>query len=277
MNTGARIAVHRPLSGLGASLKTECMKIQKARTFKITTAIYLFLMVVCGFFMFILKDPDMAKSLGLIGAKAQILGGKADWPSLINLSLLMVSVGGLVIFGFIFVWIFGREFTDKTVYDILALPTSRTSLVAGKLIAAAGWAVTLILSGIALTLAIGGILQLPGWSGQLAADGIMRTIMTGLLTIIVCIVFAPVACVFRGYLPAVGCIFLVLLFGEILNTLGYGLYYPWAIPMSYSGAAQAMTGTAGEAVGAAGYLLVGLTGVLSAAATGVWWRSADHP
>ena len=75
--------------------------------------------------MYILKDPERERQMGLVGAKAQVIGGAADWPSFIDLILIMLSVGGLIIFGFIFVWIFGREFTDKTVYDLLSLPTSR--------------------------------------------------------------------------------------------------------------------------------------------------------
>ncbi len=55
-----------------------------------------------------------ARKLGLIGAKAQVFSGAADWSSFFDLGLIMTSVGGLAIFGFIFVWIFGREFTERS-------------------------------------------------------------------------------------------------------------------------------------------------------------------
>jgi len=107
------------------------------KTLWITALAFLLLTFVGGLFMFILKNPQQAHHLGLLGAKAEIFAGSADWPNFFNLMLLMVSVGGLVTFGFIFVWVFGREFGDKTVYDMLSLPTSRVTIVIAKIITAA--------------------------------------------------------------------------------------------------------------------------------------------
>ncbi len=226
--------------------------------------------------MFILKDPELARRLGLIGAKAEIFGGSADWPSFFNLVLLMVSVGGLVIFGFIFVWVFGREFGDKTVYDILSLPTSRVTIVVAKIITAAYWSVALILLVFVLMLGIGAVLQLPGWSAATVLNGLEQMVVTGLLATLLAIPFSLVASVTRSYLPAVGCIFLVLLFGQVFNTLGYGQYFPWDIPALYSGAAEALTGEAATSPGLISYILVGLVSVFSLVTTGVWWRYADQ-
>ncbi|MEV0143917.1 MULTISPECIES: ABC transporter permease [unclassified Nonomuraea] len=36
------------------------------------------------------------------------------------------------------IWLFGREFSDHTAKDLLALPTSRTAIVAAKFVVAAG-------------------------------------------------------------------------------------------------------------------------------------------
>src|SRR5699024_1298166 len=43
----------------------------------------------------------------------------------INLHAQMIAVGGIFVFGFVTSWIFGREYADKTVTDLLALPYSR--------------------------------------------------------------------------------------------------------------------------------------------------------
>ena len=78
-------------------------------------------------------------SLGLAGAKAQLAGVTADWPGYLALLGQTVAVGGFLIFGMTVIWIFGREFSDRTAKDLLALPTSRIAIVAAKFAVAAAW------------------------------------------------------------------------------------------------------------------------------------------
>ncbi len=259
-----------------SAVGVEFQKVKRSKTLWMTALVFVFINLIGGLFMFILKDPELARSLGLVGAKAQLFGGTADWPSFFNLMLLLGSIGGLVIFGFIFIWIFGREFGDRTVYDMLSLPTSRLTIVFAKVVTAAAWSIALILGVFVLTLGIGAVLQLPQWSADTAVNGLSSLLVTALLTIIICITFALIASITRGYLPAVGAIFLVLLLGEVLGRLGYGQYFPWTIPMLYSGAADALTGGTPASLGLVSYLLAGLTGVLSYILTAAWWRNADQ-
>lgn len=264
------------VSEIAPALWVELQKVRRSKTLWITALGFFFVVLICGLFMYILKDPEQARRLGIIGAKAQIFGGSANWPSFFNLALLMVSLGGLIIFGFIFVWVFGREFGDKTVYDMLSLPTSRVTIVIAKIITAAYWSVALILVVFILMLGIGAILQLPEWSAATAWNGLGRLLGTGSLTILLCIPFALVASFTRGYLPAVGCIFLVLILGQVISQLGNGQYFPWTIPMLYSGAAEALTGKTFTPLGVISYILVGLVGIVSLISTGAWWRYADQ-
>jgi ABC-2 type transport system permease protein len=258
------------------SLWVEFQKVRRSKTLWITVLAISLATFIGGLFMFILKDPEQARRLGLVGAKAQIFGGTADWPSFFNLMLLLTSVGGLIIIGFIFVWIFGREFSDKTVYDMLSLPTSRVTFVIAKIITAAYWSLALILLVFILMLGIGAILQLPGWSVVTTLNGLALLLGTGVLTILICIPFALVASFTRGYLPAVGCIFLVLILGQVISQLGNGQYFPWTVPMLYSGAAEALTGKAAAPLGPVSYILVSFVGVLSLVLIGVWWQCADQ-
>jgi len=106
--------------------------------------------------------------------------------------------------------------------------------------------------------------------------GLALLLGTGALTVLVCIPFALMASVARGYLPAVGGIFLVLVLGQIISQIGYGQYFPWNIPMMYSGAAQTLSGKPAAPLGFVSYLLVALVGIISIIVTGAWWRYADQ-
>jgi ABC-2 type transport system permease protein len=258
------------------ALWVELKKAMRSKTLWMTALGIVIVALIAGLFMFILKDPEQAKRLGIVGAKAQIFGGTADWPSFFNLILTLLGVGGLIIFGFIFVWVFGREFSDKTVYDILSLPTSRMSIVLSKVITAASWSFTLILLVFILMLGIGAMLQLPGWSAAVVWHGFGLLLATGLMTVILCLPFSLVASFTRGYLPAMGCIFLVMILGEVITQLGNGAYFPWTVPLLYSGAAEALSGKVAEPLGFISYILVALTGIVSLFITLIWWRYADQ-
>jgi ABC-2 type transport system permease protein len=264
------------LKELAGAQEVEYIKIRRSKTLWLTIMAFVVLTVIGGLFMFILKDPDRARQLGLIGAKAQIFGGTADWLNFFNLMFLLVSIGGIIIFGFIFVWIFGREYSDKTYYDILSLPTPRVIIVIAKIITAAYWSMSLILLVFVLLLGIGLVLQLPGGSASVILHGLTLLSGTGALTVVICIPFGFVASFTRSYLPAIGGIFLVMVLGQIISQIGYGQYFPWNIPMMYSGAAQALSGKTAPPLGLVSYLLVLLVGVAAIIITGGWWRYADQ-
>jgi ABC-2 type transport system permease protein len=257
-------------SGLTAALWVEMQKVRHSKTLWLTALVSLFLPLVGGLFMFILKNPELAHRLGLLGTKAQLMGGTADWPGYFSQLLLMNSVGGLVIFGFIFVWLFGREFNEKTYYDLLSLPTSRTALVTAKLMTGLIWSISLLVLVYGVGLGLGALLHLPGGSTSLALNGLLHLLVTGGLTVLLVIPFSLVASLTRGYLPAIGGIFLVLVLAQVSNTLGYSLWFPWAIPALYNG----LTGDA--APGLISYLLVFLVGLISALGAALWWKYADQ-
>ena len=59
---------------------------------------------------------------------------------------------------------------------------------------------------------------------------------------------------------------------QVVATLGYGAWFPWAVPSLLSGTG----GPGAGAVGVAGLLSVLVVGVASGAATVLWWERADH-
>ena len=266
----------RIINETSSALWVEMQKVRHSKTLWASILAFAFITLICGLFMFILEDPERAHSLGLLGAKAQIFGGSADWPSFFSLMLVMVSVGGLVVFGLIFIWIFGREFSEKTIYDMLSLPTSRVTIVIAKTITAGCWSLALVVLAFLIMLGVGAVLQLPGGSTAMILDGLKTLLVTGCLTVILCIPFGLAASLTRGYLPAVGCIFLIIVLDQIVDRLGYGPYFPWDIPALYSGAAEALTGATPVPLGPISYVLVGLVSIIGILAVSLWWKYADQ-
>jgi hypothetical protein len=89
--------------------------------------------------------PAENRALGLLGDKAELSGAAADWPGYLALLAQAAGVAGFLIYGMTTIWLFGREFSDHTAKDLLALPTSRTAIVSAKFTLAATWTMLLAL------------------------------------------------------------------------------------------------------------------------------------
>src|SRR3989337_1495154 len=106
-----------------SALWAETLKARRSKVPLLTTIGFSLAPMVGGLFMIILKDPDAARSMGLISTKAQIAAGTAEWATLFNMLAQAVAVGGAIVFSIFTAWVFGREFSDRTAKELLALPT----------------------------------------------------------------------------------------------------------------------------------------------------------
>jgi ABC-2 type transport system permease protein len=225
-----------------------------------------------GFFMVILKDPELARRMGLISAKAQIVAGSADWPTYLGVMVQATAMGGMILFSFIASWVFGREYSDRTVKDLLALPTPRRAIVLAKFAVIGVWAVALAALITLIALGVGASVGLPPAQEGTFRDGIVRIAVTAALTILLIPPVALVASVGRGYLPPMGFALLALVIAQIVIAAGWGEFFPWAVPALYAG----MAGPDLASMGPVSYALVILTGLAGLAATLVWWERADQ-
>jgi ABC-2 type transport system permease protein len=252
-------------------ISIEFKKAWRSKMLFITLLIYLFIPVVGVGFMIILQHPEKAKALGIISLKAQILSGgvAADWKGFLNF-ISQAAIGGLIIFSFIAAWVFGREYIDKKLKDLLALPTSRTTIVIGKIVLITVW--SLIFTSLSLTVAIalGLAIKLPGWDSQLLLDSASRYLVASVMAVLLSWAVAFVANLGKSYFPAIGFAFFMMALAQISAVLGWGQYFPWAIPGLYSNPANPV------ALGMISYIIVVLTGLLGVLGTVWWWRYADH-
>ena len=254
-----------------AAVRVESLKLRRSRTPWITALAFGLVALVDGLFMVILKDPAAARSWGLLGTKAQLTGGTADTSTALGFLTEATGIGGLFVFGLVFIWVFGREFADRTVKDLLALPVPRVAIVAAKFSVATAWC--LVLAAWTGTLGVGLVtaLRLPGAGAGGLGAGLVRLLFTALMTIALVAPFALLASVARGYLAPVGAILLATFLRQIIAALGYGGYFPWAVPALYAGIGGVRTRP-----GLIGYLLVALVGLAAVLGTGSWWRRADQ-
>ena len=156
------------MNGFATAFWAETLKARRSRVPLLTAAGFSLLPIVGGLFMIILKDPERARAMGLISVKAQLLtAGVADWPTFNEVLSQGTGIGGPVLFAMITAWVFGREFSDHTAKELLAVPTPRWAVVAGKFVLTALWILGLTLFVFMMGLGVGAVVDIPGWSLEL--------------------------------------------------------------------------------------------------------------
>jgi ABC-2 type transport system permease protein len=227
---------------------------------------------MAGLFMIILKDPAAARSMGLISTKAQLAVGVADWPAFFGMLAQAIAIGGAIVFAIVTAWVFGREFSDRTAKELLALPTSRAAIVAAKFVLIAAWMIVVSLFIFGLGLIVGKMVVIPGWSQELLQSAFVTFMGSAILTIALTPFVALFASIGRGYMPAFGWAILTIVLAQIAAATGWGDWFPWSVPALFSGVAGPRT----ELLGSHSYVIVMVASLIGLATTLYWWRSADQ-
>jgi len=257
---------------LGTVVGTELLKLRRSKITWLTWLAFSIAPLAGGLFMWILKEPDRARALGLLGAKAQLAGRSADWPSFAGVLAPMTGVGGMILTAVIATYVFGREYADGTAKNMLALPVRRELFVVAKLLVVALWFAVLVAAIFVEDVAIGLALDLPGFSPGLLGGAARDVALAGAMC---CLLVSPVAWIAtlgRGYLPPLGFAIFTLVLGNIFAATGWGKWFPYSIvPLS--------TGIAGPRVGVLGpgsYAVVLVLFAAGVAATMWQMCSADE-
>ncbi len=231
-----------------------------------------FLVLACGlaFLMFIYKYPTFARSSGLISAKANLAGGATTWPYYLGILGQAITIGGILLFSLVESWVFGREFADGTLKDLLAVPVSRATILLAKFIVVVLWSLLLTVMLLLVCVLLGAAIGLSQGTPEVFWNGTATLAVVACLVIATVFPFAFFASVGRGYLLPMGVTLLVIVIGNFVAVAGWGNYFPWAVPALY-------TESNGRGnLEPVSYLLVLITGLVGMAGTYLWWRFADQ-
>ena len=178
---------------LSSCILIEWRKLIKSKLSIVTACSICLVPFIVGLFATMMKYPENFKNLGLLSAKMEMMR-ITDWSSYLMTVSQVISVGGLLIFGFTASWIFGREYSDKTMIDLLALPMKRDTIVLSKFIVIALWSYILSIFALLLGLLAGNLIGLEGGSLMVIFKGILTFVFCTTLTIVLSTPVAFFAC-----------------------------------------------------------------------------------
>lgn len=220
-----------------AVLGTELLKLRRSRVPPLTLLAFGLGPVGAGFFMWIVMEPDRAAGMGLMGAKADLVALEPSWAGYLTMITQMVGIVGGLLLAVIAAYVYGREYTEGTAKNLLALPLPRWWIVVAKLVVVALWWLALLVVILVETWGVAVALALPRYSGAALADGVGDVLLAGLVVFLLTPVVAWLATVGRGYLPPLGFAMLALVLGNVLGATGWGKWFPWSIVPLFAGVA----------------------------------------
>jgi len=260
------------VNGFLSALWAEALKARRSKVPLLASIGFTLAPLMDGLFMFIMKNPERARDMGLLSTKAQLAMSTAEWPTFFSVLSQAIAIGGVIVFSIVTAWVFGREYSDHTAKDLMALPVSREKIVTAKLIVVSVWVFILSIWIYLFGLFIGYLVDIPGWTGQLAKQSFVDVLATAGMTLLLMTPVAFIASMGRGYLPPLGWAVLTIFFSQIVAATGWGDWFPWSVPALFSGA----LGPRAQQLGMHSYILVFLAGIIGLVATFWWWLNADQ-
>jgi ABC-2 type transport system permease protein len=256
-----------------AALWMETLKVRRTKVFTGTIYFFIFMGIVMGLLMFAIMNPEIAGRSSTIKMKTSFLGA-ASWKAYYELLIQLVLTIGVIGSGIITSWAFGREFSDGTVKDLLALPVTRTTIVYSKMVILLAWSLLLMMIVLASSLATGLAVRLPGWSAADLYPFLKTYLICAALNSLLITPVAFVASAGRGYILPIGFVILVMILTQFLfmGIPSFAFWFPWALPALYGRVA----GTGFPSPGPVSYLIYAFTVLAGLFGTIAWWKYADH-
>ncbi|MBW7473989.1 ABC transporter permease [Paenibacillus oenotherae] len=182
---------------------------------------------------------------------------------------LLGSIGSLLVVGFSFTsaWVFGMEYTNNTLKDMLVKPVPKSYSVLAKFIVIALWNTGIAVFTFAVIAGAGTVIGVSGGSLSTILTICWPFMAASLLIMLVSTTSALFANLTRGYLAPIGITFVIVIVSNVVVQLGYGLYFPWTIPVLL------LTGAELDFIS---MIVLAATGIAGFAGTVAWWRFAEH-
>lgn len=169
-------------------------------------------------------------------------------------------------------WTFGREYSERTLKDLLVLPISRCKIAISKYVAIIFWCFVMMLISFAYALVLGFATGLPGFSFAIVQHYLFLILIIVSLHLLLSAPLAILACISRGYLVPIGFAFTTLMLALVFGPTTIGTYPPWAVPALHF----EENGVASFPLGGISYFLLFLIGQAGFIGTVKWLQNREQ-
>lgn len=202
------------------ALRAEVLKLKRSRI-PLWTALAVCVMPLLSVMVAKLTDGELAHTT----YEAFMLAGPE----------MLASATAVLLFGLCAAYLFTREHEEGTLRNALTLPLRREWLVAAKMIVLAVWVALLTLLSVAVQAAYAAFLGLDGFAWAHVALATTRSLEVALVVYMTLPVVVLLAILGKGYLPPMLFSAVALSAGITFAVVGWERWFPWSMPMVFSG------------------------------------------
>lgn len=157
-----------------------------------------------------------------------------NWVDFTNSGLMfIVALVGLVGFGTLSSWVFAQEFTAQTFKDLLALPISRKTIIAGKMLAIELAELAITVLEVLLLLGLGWLWLRTPITAEQWHRIITMVPKTFVYNVLLSLVWPFIASLTRSVLIPTALSFATMIIAVMFADQSVGQYIPWVIPSYY--------------------------------------------
>lgn len=223
------------------ALKAELRKLKRARMLlwgALTVVVYT--LSIVGMATTIMK-PDMVERIGASGGAFTEAAAKglysATWENYLRWTPQGISgAWGLLLFGVLTAYLFGREYSEGTAKNMLTLPVRREWFVLAKMAVLAAWVLALTVLSTTLSVAAGTILDIDGFAWAHVWRCLSDSLTVSLLIYTTLPLVALLAVRGKGYLPPMLFTAIMMAIGMVVITTDAARWFPWSMPSVHVGA-----------------------------------------
>lgn len=238
-----------------AAIRAESLKLSRSLVGRVATTAIVLGIVLLSSAMLAAARAGNTQVVAKLGPDAT-----PDWHGFMSAATQITAAGGLAGFAIVLGWMFGREFTDRAVHGLFALPVSRATIAFAKLITYGAWSALVAAVMPALLLATGLVLGL-GTPDAETLGALARLVVLSLLGSWLAVPVAWAATLGRSVLAGVGVAIALIVVAQFSVLAGVGGWMPLAAPALWAMSGEGELASAGQALLAVpfGALFIGLT------------------
>jgi len=157
------------------------------------------------------------------------------WVDFMRVGSEMLATLGIVVFGMVAAYVFGRDYVGGTASSVLTLPMRREYPVLAKGIVLLAWVLGLTVLSVGAGAGYAALLGLKGFTFAQLATTAWESFQVALLLFGTLPIVALLAVVGRGYIAPMAFSGMTAWVGLGLAEAGWSRWFPWSMPMGITG------------------------------------------
>lgn len=157
------------------------------------------------------------------------------WVDFMRVGSEMLATLGIVVFGMVAAYLFGRDHVEGTAPTVLTLPMRREYPVLAKGIVLLAWVLALTLLSVGAGAGYAAILGLKGFTLARLASTTGESLEVAMLLFGTLPIVALLAVIGRGYIAPMAFSGMTAWVGLGLAEAGWSRWFPWSMPMGITG------------------------------------------